>query len=419
MNILLLSHYFAPENSAPQRRWSSLISRLVEAGHAVDVICPPPHYPQGRVSKGNRLIYKPGSVANDPSGARVFRTSFLPHDGRVHTRTLDHVWVALASCLRARKLMKDGVITPDIIVATAPAMESLIAGRWLARRYRLPLVAEMRDAWPDLVAHTPIVNGPRGGRIAVKRRVHEFITRLQRGADAVVTTTEAFASVLSGRGIDDVTVLRNATETSRYSVVPTALRAADAGLRALYIGTVGRSQGLDRVVVAAARLKSDGILVQVRIVGYGADVARLRRLNRRLGQPVEILGAVDRHDVLGHYVWADTTIVSLRAWAPFAWTVPSKLYELLAVGKHITAIVEGEAANIIRAAGAGHVVAPGDTDALEALWRSLSGNRSQLWIGGAGRNWVGTNADFSRLADDYMDVLERACQRHARMTRSA
>lgn len=52
--------------------------------------------------------------------------------------------------------------------------------------------------------------------------------------------------------------------------------------------------------------------------------------------------------------------VQLRDWEPFAWTVPSKLYEALATGKHVTAILAGEAADIVRSTGAGDVVAPGD-----------------------------------------------------------
>lgn len=406
MKILLLTHYYAPESGAPQRRWTALISRLTSAGHSVDVICPPPHYPGGRLTSTDRALRRGGTEV-DAAGARVFRVSFVPHDGRIHTRTIDHLWVAAASVRAARRLARSGLLSPDVVISTSPALETLIAGRIIARRSAVPLVAEMRDAWPDLVAHTPGMATSTSPSSYAKHWVHELVTRLQRDADAVVTTTSTFASVLRARGIRDVTVLRNATELARYDQVDPTVRRTSSSLRVLYMGTIGRSQGLDHVVKAVARLHAMGVAIEARVVGQGADVGRLRRLNQRLGSPVILLGPIEGSKVVEQYAWADSTIVSLRDWEPFAWTVPSKLYELLAAGKHITAIVQGETAEIVREANGGDVVAPGDLEALVLLWSSLAKDRDRLKIGASGRRWVEENADFGRIADEYLKVLAR------------
>lgn len=407
MKILLLTHYFAPENSAPQRRWSAFIERFVEAGHEVDVVCPPPHYPSGRLSPEHRDSHRAGRVQMEGTGARVFRVSFLPHDGRLHTRTLDHMWVAAASIRLVERLIRDETIAPDIVVATAPALPSLIAGRAISRRFHVPLVAEMRDAWPDLVSHTPGLMSGKGVVPKLKRLVHELITGLQRDASRVVTTTESFARVLSERGIESTAVIRNGTNASRYAAVPPRQRDHEE-LRVLYMGTVGRSQGLDAVVRSAALLRSEGVPIDVRIVGQGAAVGSLRRLNASLDGPVSILGTVPGSAVLEYYSWADTCIVSLRDWDPFEWTVPSKLYELMAAGRHMTAIVAGESASLVREARSGDVVPPGDDLALAALWRALQRDSSRLDVGSAGRNWVRANAEYDTLADRYLEVLASA-----------
>lgn len=404
MRILLLTHYFEPENGAPQRRWAALIERFVGAGHVVDVLAPPPHYPTGRVRTEHRHLRAGTSHVSD-SGGRVRRVRYLRHSGDLITRTLDHAAAAADSYREAARAIRRGS-PPDVVIATAPALESLIAGRLLAQRFRLPLVAEMRDAWPDLVAHTPGLVSPNGPTALLKRIVHGFVTRLQRRADAVVTTTATFAAVLERRGIERVRVLRNGTDLQRYRVVDAGTSWDHTSLRILYIGTIGRSQGLDVLIRAAARLEADGTEVEVRIAGQGADVGRLRRLNQRLGAPVEILGQIDGHAVIDQYRWADTTVVSLRDWEPFAWTVPSKLYELLAAGKHITGIVAGEAAEILRDARAGHVVPPGDVEALRQLWARLAADRTLLEIDGTGRAWVQGNADYDRIAQQYLDLLD-------------
>ncbi|MDR7233170.1 glycosyltransferase family 4 protein [Agrococcus sp. BE272] len=404
MRILLLTHYFEPENGAPQRRWSALIERFVDAGHVVDVLAPPPHYPSGRIRSEHREL-RPGTVQRTRSGGLVRRVGYLQHSGDLLTRTLDHVATAADSYRHAARAIRGGR-RPDVVIATAPALESLIAGRLLAHRFRVPLVAEMRDAWPDLVAHTPGLVSPTRPTAFLKRAVHGFVTRLQRRADAVVTTTATFAAILERRGIARVRVLRNGTDLQRYRVVGPAELAPGDALRALYIGTIGRSQGLDLLIRAAARLRADGVAVELRIAGQGADVGRLRRLNQRLGEPAEILGQIDGSEVIEQYQWAHTTVVSLRDWEPFAWTVPSKLYELLAAGKHITGIVAGEAADILREAAAGHIVAPGDVEALVRLWARLAADRALLRIDGTGREWVQGHADYDRIAGQYMQLLD-------------
>jgi len=201
-------------------------------------------------------------------------------------------------------------------------------------------------------------------------------------------------------------VIRNGTDLERYARIPPR-RDDHRELRALYMGNLGRSQGLDHVVRVAARLRDAGVDVRVRLVGHGAERARLEALNRRLGSPVDIRGQVPAGEVAEHYAWADTTIVSLRPWAPFEWTVPSKLYELLASGRHVTGILGGEAAEILAECGAGHVVPPGDEDDLAALWALLAASPAELDRGerGGGREWVERHADYDALAERYLALL--------------
>lgn len=410
MQILLLTHYFEPENGAPQRRWSALIERLVAAGHSVHVIAPPPHYPTGTIDEKLPAALRPGGRAVGPHGATVHRVGFLRHDGTILSRTMDHVWVARATVRAAHRLARLGVIAPDVVIATAPGLPTLVAGQVVARRLGVPLVAEMRDAWPDLVSHTPGLSVGRGPVARAKVRVHDLVTGLQRNAAMVVTTTESFARVLIDRGVEQVHVIRNGTSLERYAVVPDTADDHHE-LRALYMGTIGRSQGLHTVILAASRAKAEGARVAVRIVGYGADLRRLREVNRSVGSPVEILGRVAPSEVFHHYAWADTTIVSLRPWEPFEWTVPSKLYEVMATGKHVTAIVAGEAAEIVTESGAGDVVAPGDVDGIADLWRRLASDRSLVASRAGGREWVAANVDYDVMAERYARLLEAALER--------
>ncbi len=89
-----------------------------------------------------------------------------------------------------------------------------------------------------------------------------------------------------------------------------------------------------------------------------------------------------------HYEWADTALVHLTDWEPLKRAVPSKTYELMSSGLHISGVVAGEAAEIIEKCNAGEVVPPERPEELAALWVHLANNPAALSVGNLGREWV-------------------------------
>lgn len=407
MRILLVSHHYAPENNAPQRRWTALAPRLRERGHELIIFTPPPHYPGGMLDDPDGA-HSVGSRSTGAHGETVYRVKFREHGPGLKSRSLDQAVAALDTITRALRVLRRRQDRPDVIISTAPGLPSIFAGWVLATAWRVPHVVEMRDAWPDLIHASGMLHDGRRSVSAQRRwatlAADRIVTWLQRRANAVVTTTDAFAVVLRSRGMDRVTVIRNGAEVDR---VPNLDRPRDeSGLHVLYVGTMGRSQGLDSAVRAAAGARASGADVRLRLVGSGAAEPSLRGLAAALGSPVDFVGRVPAAEIPDHYIWADTVLVSLRDWAPFTWTVPSKLYEALAVGRHISAAVAGEAAHVVAGTAAGSVVPPGDDAALVRLWSELAADRHLLSTPHTGREWALTHASFDKMAHAY-DVLLR------------
>lgn len=223
---------------------------------------------------------------------------------------------------------------PDVIVATVPGLPTAMAAFVLSSAWGVPLVVEMRDAWPDLLTarhewddrtgpgrHGSRAACPRGSglRNLVTELAHWGLTCVQRRADAVVTTTESFARVLHTREISNVHVIRNG-----FTPTPAiAVRDGAGPLRILYLGTLGRAQGLSLAIDAVHRSNRSGVAVELRIVGEGAEREALTA--QAAGAPVTFCDPVPRAQVREHYVWCDTVLVSLREWEPLHWTVPSNL----------------------------------------------------------------------------------------------
>lgn len=387
MRILLVTHNYEPEIGAPQRRWSAFVRRFVAAGHDVTVLAPQPHYPFGHRLPGPRTATFRATTGRH--GETVVRLPYLPYGPGTGRRLLDQLVTAAASVLPGPGRRA------DVVVATVPALPTLAAGHVLARAVRAPFVLEMRDAWPDVIGESGVAPGRMG------RAVSSLVSAGQRRADLVVTTSARFTEILRTRGVPRVVTVRNGVHISDVprSPVPPARRDR---LEVLYLGTVGRSQGLVGAVEAAAEL---GDRVRLTVVGEGADRAEVASAAERLDAPVRLLPPAFGPALWEAYADADTCLVSLQAWPSFTFTVPSKTYELLATQRHISGAVAGETAEIIADSVGGDVVPPEDPAALASLWDGLSRDRSRLDVGPGPRDWAARNADLDSLADAYLDVL--------------
>jgi glycosyltransferase involved in cell wall biosynthesis len=146
--------------------------------------------------------------------------------------------------------------------------------------------------------------------------------------------------------------------------------------------------------------------VHLRIVGAGAEFDAVAGMASRSDMPIEVLGPVSKEQVAEHYAWADSALVALRPWPALSLAVPSKLYEAMSLGIHITAALEGEAARIVAETGAGITVAPGDAQALADAWVGLAADPSGLAVAAAGKLWTEREANDDTLAEQYLTILE-------------
>jgi len=143
-------------------------------------------------------------------------------------------------------------------------------------------------------------------------------------------------------------------------------------------------------------------------VGDGAEKPKLKKAASSMGlNNVSFRDPVDREGVRRYYQTADLCLVPLRNVPLFNAFIPSKMFEIMSMGKPMIASLTGEAADIIKRSGSGVVVMPEDSvaiaSALVDLYRSPEKCRE---MGVAGRNFVSYYYNRKSLALRYMDLLE-------------
>lgn len=413
MKILILSQYWFPENGVPQRRWSWLSKLLVEAGHEVLVLSPPAHYAREVSYRAwLKTIGAPSRKAETgPSGERIVRSGYLPAGRSLTSRAINQGAVALGM-LWAGLQGKGGVrgFCPDLVIGTVPAIPTAIVTPIIARQLGSPYVIDLRDAWPDLLVERNQWNAGTGSmslreRILshgpiqlVSKLVEKMMYGSFRSAAGIIVTSKVLEEHLAQRsqfrGNPPVTV------TIRNVFPPkTSYQAGDKGdrdphtLNVLYAGTLGRAQKLSNALDAVKLAKDKGVDVHLRLVGAGAAREELQRKIDQEDIAAEICNRVPAEELYGHYDWADTALVHLTDWEALDRAIPSKAYELMSVGIHITGVLSGEAAQLVTRLDGGDVVPPEEPEALASLWVDLARDRSRLAIDAKGQEWVRDQRD--------------------------
>jgi glycosyltransferase involved in cell wall biosynthesis len=403
MRIIIVTHYFPPETGAPQARLSALAATWAAEGDEVTVLTGMPNHPTGVIPPEYR-----GAIRRRErrDGYRVLRTWLYatPNEG-IARKTLGHLSFTISSVL----LGGHSSGPADVVVVSSPTFFAIGAGWFLARRKRARLVGEVRDLWPAIFAELGVLTS---------RRLIRLLERLElaayAAADTVIVVSDGFRANLIERGVPagKVHTIRNGVYPGEFD--PDA--PADPQLRAtlgagpddclvLYAGTHGISQGLTSVADAAARLTGEEI--RFAFVGEGADKERLRHRVAEHGlRNVTLRPGIPHEQVPALLAAADICLVPLRDVPLFSSFIPSKMFEYLAAGQPVVAALAGEAAQILREAGA-WVVPPADSEALAAAIRTLAADpQRRQAMGQQGRSYVEKHFDRGMLARLYRKLLD-------------
>ena len=142
MRVLVLTQHFPPEITAGSFRLEAFAAALSANGHQVEVICPVPNHPKGVIEEGygDRFVER-RAVAD--SAVRYVRVP-VSREKTFRTRLSYYgSYAALATVLGAVGRR------PAALVASSPPLSVAAAGALLAARHRVPLIADIRDLWPD------------------------------------------------------------------------------------------------------------------------------------------------------------------------------------------------------------------------------------------------------------------------------
>jgi glycosyltransferase involved in cell wall biosynthesis len=409
VKILLLTQLYHPE---PELRNHQLARGLLDRGHEVEVVTAYPNYPQGHIYPGYRMR---GWTRERDHGVPVLRLPIYPsHSSSGLLRGLSYLSFFMSAVLLGTALSR----RPDVVFAYHPPLSTGLAGLFYRWAKRVPFVLDIQDMWPESLSATGVV---RNG--AVLSGIEAMASFLYKRARAVTVISPGFKRLLVEKGVPEekVHVIHNWVDDALFQpVTPEPALAAETGMagqfNVLYAGNMGPAQDLGNVLEAAALLR-DLPELQFVFVGDGVERDGLVGKAKELSlENVRFLPRVPVEGMQGMHALAGAVLVHLADRPLFDITIPGKTQTSLASGRPIVAAVAGDAADLVRQAGAGVVARPGDPGDLAAQIRELYVMESEqrAAMGAAGREFFLKNLSRDILLDRFEVLFDEIIHKKQR-----
>lgn len=295
MRITYIHQHFVLPGEPGGSRPYEFARRMAAAGHEVTMIC-------GRDEAMDKTV----------DGIHVRRLA-IPYRNEMSKReriVSFFNFLVRASAVAAR-------VPADVIYASSTPLTVAVPGIVAKFTQRAPMVAEIRDLWPEVPIKLGYLNNP----VAI------FLAKQLEKAFYAASSEVVALSPSMADGVKEVapkkrvTVIPNASDFERFDV-PAEQRAAfrkEQGwgddVVAVYAGGFGMSYQLEWLVDLAAQLRRDGVEnVRFVLLGQGSDSDALyqRAENAGLDADAMFLGRQPKEDVAKYVSAADIALSPLR-----------------------------------------------------------------------------------------------------------
>lgn len=239
------------------------------------------------------------------------------------------------------------------------------------------------------------------------RRFAKRARDLYGRADAIISLGSHMSDRLVEAGADParVTAVHNWVPGECVQPLESGSASTDTPMTVMYSGNIGLGHDLDTLIAGAATLAAESRPSFV-FVGGGKREGQLRStIAAHSMEDCRFEEAVPLDRLSSSLARADVLVVAQHNGTE-GLIVPSKIYSALAAARPVLFIgpEECEVADIIRAADAGFIVAPGDADGAAAALRTLGESaRLRADMGARGldhfQNHLGRSASLAAILD--------------------
>ncbi len=400
MKLLIHTQWFDPEPNT--FKGLSFAKALKESGIDSFVLTGFPNYPEGKIySNYSGLL--PRKELMD--GISVYRTSIFPsHNRSAFLRSLNYLSFFISSVLRGFFCPK-----PDIIYSYHPPITTALSSWILSSYWRIPLVLDIQDMWPETLLTTGMVKNKT--LLTFLKFLCFFV---YKRASKIVVLSEGFKNHLIKNGISSskISVIYNWTnesvsENDEFEFLDQEL------LKFTFAGNIGPGQDLITFIQAFSSINNEKEKAELHIYGEGTQKKEIEEFIQRNNiKHTYLNNRVSDSEIKSIYKQSDVLLVHLKDDKLFEMTIPSKTQAYLLAGKPILMAVKGEAANIVKSSRSGITCNPEDINsvriAIDNLIKMSKEEREEM--GDAGKSFYNKEMSMSRGVKKFVQLFKEVTQ---------
>jgi len=370
MHIAIISINYAPDQTGIAVYTTGMAEYLAQTGHQVTVHTGFSYYPMWRKAAADRHRWHRREEVNKVSLRRSYL--YVPASPSPIRRMLHEASFALTSFLSY-------LFAPraDVTIVVTPPLPGAMPLLLAARLKRSRSILHVQDLQPDVAVNLGML-----GRGPLTSFLYALERQTYAQADYISSISHGMLEAIKAKGVpqDKLFLFRNWANDStvRPRDRATAYRE-EWGLGekfvVLYSGNLGVKQGLEMMLDAAQRLVHQADIVFV-IVGDGGERDRLigdarrRRLTNVIFKPLQPFAQLE-----ALLATADVSAIPQRPGVNDI-VMPSKLGNILASGRPLIVAADAgtELETMVRSAGCGHCVEPGNARAMARAVLRLRGS---------------------------------------------
>lgn len=377
----------------------------------VRVVSAVPHYPSGRVPpafRGSRVQH------SHEGGVMVTRVGLPSVDrSRLGLRLAQFAAYQAGAVFAARRF------DYEILLTVTPALEVWLPFMALGRFRRRPAIYSVHDLYPEVGIQTGVFRNA-----ALAGLVGRLEQNCLQGAQRVRILAPGFRERLLARGVlpDRMCLIYDWVDTdfiqplSRQNAFARNHGLDDGRFIVLYAGNIGLTHGLGNLLQAAELLTGYPEIRFVLVGDGGAKAGLVRQAQKRGLLNVLFLPYQPRERLPEVLACADLGVVSLGGNQGQA-SLPSKLFSIMASGRPVLACVEADTdtSRLVREAGCGVVVEPGDAMELAGSIQKLHAAERLRWqMGQQGRVFAMQNHSITAATLAFEQLFSEAVETYQR-----
>lgn len=358
MKILIITHYFYPENF----RINDLAIYLKDKDHKISVLTPIPNYPNGKYYSGYSIFNRRQEIWK---GINIYRSLLIPRrSGSNIMLALSWTSSIIGNLFESIFLLKNKY---DLIFVFGPSPFTIcLPAIFIKKIKKIPICFWVLDLWPESV----ISAGNLKSRL-IPNILSIIVKYIYRHSNKILVSSRGFIDSIVDKDINPQRIeffpqwaeLLFKPEEKNYDLLTNSI--PDNSCKIMFAGNIGEAQDFPNILKAARILKENKNIHWL-IVGDGRKAGWVKNkiVEYGLQNCFHMLGRHSIDKMPKFYSHATAMLISLKKEYIFSLTIPAKLQSYLACAKPVIAMIDGITADLVNESKAGLTCTSGNSDEL-------------------------------------------------------